>query len=163
MSSSVTRARNPWTTFATNTTATEQCPPLDMNMIDRVAMIESIIVACPGFAPTFDAILAEWADEPELPYYLALGDLSRYLIKLLENDRRDELTTAFNMIERLHVDGDRYVREAATIGILENLQNSNLHEQTKPEQFIEFLRPISLKFWRKVTDFWENGTIITDD
>ncbi|MBX3293691.1 MAG: hypothetical protein KF881_12465 [Acidobacteria bacterium] len=132
-------------------------------MIDRVAMMESLIVACPGFAPTFDAFLAEWADEPELPYYLPLGDFSRYLIQLLANDERDELITAFRMIEQLHVDGDKYVREAATIGILENLQNTNLHGQTKPDQFLEFLRPVSLKFWRKVMDFWENGTIITDD
>ena len=134
-----------------------------MNMIDRVAMMESIIVACPGFAPTFDAFLAEWADETELPYYLALGDFSRYLIQLLANDERDELTMAFKMLERLHVDGNKYVREAATIGILENLQNSNLHERTEPDQFLKFLGPVSLKFWHKVTDFWENGTILTDD
>ena len=134
-----------------------------MNMIDRAVMMESIIVACPGFATTFDAFLAEWADETELPYYLALGDFSRYLIKLLENDQRDELAAAFDMIEQLHVDGDNYVREAATIGILENLQNLNLHGRTEPDQFLDFLRPVSLKFWHKVTDFWENGTIITDD
>ena len=132
-------------------------------MIDRAAMMELIIVACPGFAPTFDAFLAEWADETELPYYLVLGDFSRYLIKLLENHERDELSTAFKIVEQLHVDGDKYVREAATIGILENLQNSNLHKQTEPDQFVEFLRPVSLTYWHKVTDFWRNGKIITDD
>lgn len=132
-------------------------------MIDRSAMMESIIVACPGFAPTFDTFLAQWADETELPYYLALGDFSRYLIKLLENDQRNELTAAFDVIEQLHVDGDRYVREAATIGILESLQNLNLHRRTEPDQFLDFLRPVSRRFWHKVTGFWENGTIITDD
>lgn len=132
-------------------------------MVDRVAMMESFIVACPGFAPTFDTFLTEWAEEPELPYYLALGDFSRYLIKLLENDQRNELSAAFKMIEQLHVDGDRYVREAATIGILENLQNTNLHGPTKPDQCLEFLGPVSLKYWCKVTNFWENGTIITED
>jgi hypothetical protein len=132
-------------------------------MIDRAAMMESIIVACPGFAPTFDAFLAEWADETELPYYLALGDFSRYLIKLLENDERDELTMAFKIIEQFHVDGDKYVREAATIGIIESLQNSSLHKRTEPDQFVEFLRPVSLMFWHKVTGSWENGAIITDD
>src|SRR3990170_4357268 len=99
-------------------------------MIDRASMMESLVVACPGFAPTFDAFLTEWADETELPYYLSLADFSRYLIKLLENDERDELNTAFKMIEQLHVDGDTYVREAATIGILENLQNTSLHGGT---------------------------------
>jgi hypothetical protein len=132
-------------------------------MIDRANMMELIIVACPGFAPTFDTFLAEWADETELPYYLALGDFSEYLIKLLENDERNELSAAFKIVEQLHVDGDKYVCEAATIGILENLQNSNLHKRTEPDQFVEFLRPVALKYWHKVMDFWKNGKIITDD
>ncbi len=126
-------------------------------------MMESLVVACPGFAPTFDAFLTEWTDETDLPYYLLLADFSRYLIKLLKNDERYELNTAFEMIEKFHVDGDRYVREAATIGIIENLQNSSLHGGTEPDQFLDFLRPASLTFWHKVKDFWENGTIIKDD
>ena len=124
--------------------------------------MKQITVACPSFAPSFDAFLSEWSDESELPYYLSLTDFSRFLITLLENDDRDKLTAAFEMIERLQVNGDRYVREAATIGILENLQNANLHGRTEPDQFLEFLWPVSLKFWHKVSDFWENGTIITD-
>jgi hypothetical protein len=132
-------------------------------MIDRSAMMKAVATACPGFTPTFDAFVTEWADEPELPHYLALADFSRYLIKLLERGRRDELSKAFEMIELLHKDGDEYVRTAATIGVLESLQNTNLHLGTKPDEFIEFLRPLSLKYWHKVVEFWENGTIITDD
>ena len=67
------------------------------------------------------------------------------------------------MIETLHQDVDKYVREAATIGILENIQNTNLHEQTTPNQFVEYLQPISLKSWYKLYDLWERGTIISDD
>lgn len=132
-------------------------------MIDRTQMMRLIVEACPGFAPTYDSFVREWRDEPEVPYYLALADFSRYLIALLESGRREELDTAFVAIERLHKQGDEYVREAATIGILESLQNTNLHSGTRPEQFTEFLRPVSLRFWRKVDDFWESGRPITDD
>lgn len=132
-------------------------------MIDRADMMRAIIAACPDFATTYDAFVAEWKDEPPAPHYLALADFSRQIISLLESGDRQQLNAAFETIERLHTDGDEYVREAATIGILENLQNTNLHSNTKPDQFLEFLRPVSLRYWRKVEDFWENRTTITDD
>lgn len=132
-------------------------------MIDRAMMMPSIIAACPDFTAAYDAFVAEWQDESETPHYLALADFSRFMISRLEIGDRQQLDAAFEMIERLHVDGDEYVREAATIRILESLQNTHLHSKTNPEQFLEFLRPVSLRYWRKVEDFWENGTIITDD
>jgi hypothetical protein len=132
-------------------------------MIDRAGMMPTIIAACPDFAATYDAFVAEWKDEPETPYYLVLADFSLHIISLLLAGNRQQLQTAFEIIERLHTDGDKYVREAATIGILESLQNTNLHSSTKPEQFLDFLRPESLRYWQKVEDFWDNGTIITDD
>lgn len=132
-------------------------------MIDRAEMMLAIIAACPDFAATYGAFVAESKDEPEAPYYVALADFSRHIIALLESGDQQSLHAAFETIERLHTDGDKYVREAATIGILESLQNTNLHSDTKPDQFLEFLRPESLRYWRKVEDFWETGTIITDD
>lgn len=132
-------------------------------MIERAQMLPAIIAACPDFATTYDAFVTEWKDEPETPHYLALADFSRHVISLLETGNRQQLHVAFETIERLNMDGDEYVREAATIGILESLQNTNLHSRTHPDQFIEFLRPVSLRYWRKVEDFWEDGTIITDD
>jgi len=131
-------------------------------MIDRAEMMAAIIAACPDFAATYDAFVSEWEEEPETPYYLALADFSRHVISLLEIRDQQQLQAAFETIERLHTDGEKYVREAATTGILESLQNTNLHSNTKPDQFLDFLRPVSLQYWRKVEDFWENGTIITD-
>ena len=132
-------------------------------MIDRAEMMSAIIATCPDLSATYDSFAAKWQDELESPCYLALADFSRYVISQLETGNRHQLHVAFETIERLHIEGDSYVREAATIGILESLQNTNLHSNTKPEQFLEFLRPVSLSNWRKVEDFWENGTIITDD
>jgi hypothetical protein len=96
-------------------------------MVDRAEMMPVIIAACLDFAATYDAFMTEWKDEPETPYYIALADFSRHIISLLEAGDRQQLHAAFEAIERLHIDGDKYVREAATIGILESLQNTNLH------------------------------------
>lgn len=132
-------------------------------MIDASQMMQRIVDTCPNFAPTYDSFVAEWQDEPETPHYLLLADFSRYLITLLDNKKQKELNAAFALIELLHTDGDKYVREAATIGILENLQNRNLHSTTTPDEFVEFLQPTSFKYWQKVEDFWVNGTNITDE
>jgi len=132
-------------------------------MIDREGMMRAIVAACPDFAASYELFMAEWKDEPQIPHYVALGDFSRHIISLLETGDRQQLLAAFEMIERLHTDGDQYVREAATIGILENLQNTNLHSNTEPEQFLEFLHPVSLRYWQKVEDFWNKGIIITED
>ncbi len=132
-------------------------------MIDRTRMMSAIVAAFPDFAATYDAVVAEWKDEPETPHYLALAEYSRHIISLLQTGDRPQLQTAFEAIERLLTEGDEYVREAATIAILESLQNTKLHSTTEPEQLLPFLRPVSLRYWKKVEDFWENGTIIADD
>ena len=56
--------------------------------------------------------------------YLRLAEFARHLILLWQAGRVAELTQAFGAIERPHVDGDDYVREAATLGLLETLQNN---------------------------------------
>lgn len=132
-------------------------------MINRDEMMSDIITACPEFAPIYESFVADWRDEAETPLYHALGDFARYLISLLNTRDHWQIDAAFETIERLLIDGDDSVREAATIGILESLQNTHLHADTKPEQFLEFLRPVSLRYWKKVEDFWDSGRIITDD
>jgi len=132
-------------------------------MITRTEMIPTLMASCPGFAPRNSEFLTEWQEDAEPAHYLLLAEFARYLITLLEEGQQSDLEAAFTAIERLHTEGDAYVREAATIGILESLQNTNLHSHTKPEQFAKFLRPESLRFWHKVEDFWKDGTIITDD
>lgn len=132
-------------------------------MIDLAGMMPTLLAACPTFAATYDAFAAEWKDEPQPPVYLALADFSRHVLGLLHTGNQQQLQTAFDAIERLLAEGDESVRKAATIGILESLQNTHLHFNTTPEQCREFLRPVSLRYWRKVEAFWSNGTIIADD
>lgn len=55
------------------------------------------------------------------------------------------------------------MREAATVGLLEDLQNENLHVSTAAKDFEAFLQPESLKWWGEVERFWNRGEIISDD
>jgi hypothetical protein len=124
-------------------------------------MMDLMLAACPSFQPAWDAFVAEWSTEDDKPVYLALATLARHLVELLDARQEPELSRAFAVVERWHVEGDADVREAATIGLLENLQNKGIHTSTSPKEIEAFLMPESLKWWRKVEGFWANGTPIT--
>jgi hypothetical protein len=108
-----------------------------------------------------------------------MTELAGHLIDMLAAGDRERLERAFAVVERWHVEGDAEVKEIAAIGLLEDLQNGNLHEmdyrkrhrsmypslgkQTKPKDFEPFLLPRSLEWWRKVERFWSKGEIIRED
>ena len=67
----------------------------------------------------------------------------------------------FGVLERLIIEGDSYVREAAIVGLIEDLQNTNLHSGTTPEQYLPFLLPKTNHWWKKVEAFWAEGRLLT--
>ncbi|MCE9534026.1 MAG: hypothetical protein K8T89_23320 [Planctomycetes bacterium] len=126
-------------------------------MISKDDMMALLLNACPSFAPLWQSFLDEWRDEADgLPLYLALADFARHLIDMHANGEIDRLHVVFRAVERLHLEGDEYVREAATIGLLEDLQNLNLHSCTKPEDFVPYLGAESSRCWEEAGRFW-NG------
>lgn len=128
-------------------------------------MMDVLLEASPAFAEHWDAFGREWADEAKgPPLYLALADFARHIVAFLEAKDDERLRRIFEAVERLHVEGDPYVREAATVGLLENLQNTKLHRTTGPEQLRLFLRPESLKWWDRVDSFWKgNPSALLED
>jgi len=120
-----------------------------------------MLEVCPSFAPTWSAFLNEWKDDKKgLPLYLALADLARHVISMLEKDETETFPRIFEIIEQWHVEGDPYVQEAAAVGFLEALQNTNIHKNTKPEDFSRFLGPLSKTWWDKLNKFWEKGELL---
>lgn len=95
--------------------------------------------------------------------YLVLSDLARHMAQLLRNGDESELQQIFEFVEQWHLDGDPYVKEAATIGLLEDLQNTGLVGVGMPAQFERFLGPESKRWWVKVEKFWAKGELIRDD
>lgn len=125
-------------------------------MIVKDDMVPLLLDACPSFAPAWGEFLAEWRGEDHQPQYLAFGDLARHLIGLVERGETAELPAVFRVVERWHLEGDEYVRTAATVGLLEDLQNLNLHEHgTDPALFRAMLAPESLRCWDELAASWE--------
>lgn len=117
-------------------------------------MFDVLLEVDPTFQPVWDAFADKWRDQTELPLYLALGDLARHVIGKLEGGQVRELQHIFAVVERWLADGDELVREATTIGLLEDLQNRNLHKTTSPDQLKQWLGLRSAAQWIEVERFW---------
>jgi hypothetical protein len=125
-------------------------------MIAKNEMMSLLLDACPSFRPAWEAWLGtRAASADDLPLYLALAEFARHLIGLLERVETASFPFIFQTVERLQTEGEDYVREAAVVGLLEELQNRNLHQHgTDPEQFRPYLGPESAAAWDELYGFW---------
>jgi hypothetical protein len=87
--------------------------------------------------------------------YLDLGEFAHHVVELMRTDATNELSAIFEVVERLHIEGDAYVKEAATIGLLEGIQNVAGHAGVPAQSFAPHLRPESAKWWAELDNFWE--------
>jgi hypothetical protein len=117
-------------------------------------MLPLFVAAVPSFLPSWQAFVSEWKDEPPPPLYLALSDLARHLIDELSRGEITHFPVVFGLVERCQAHGDPYVQEAVTIGLLEDLQNRNLHVTTAPSDFEVWLAPKSKAAWESLNRFW---------
>ncbi len=125
-------------------------------MIERSAMIEPLLAVCPRIQPLWSAFFDEWRDTgDDLPLYLLLSDVARLVASLYQQGCVEELRGIFDVVERWRLEGDDYVREAALIGMLEDLQNTNIVGPVPPESFVKFLGLQSLLDWRELELFWK--------
>ena len=126
-------------------------------------MIQPLLEAAPDFEATWREFESEWRGEAEgPPVYLLLGELARYISQQLELGNENELVRIFAVVEHWHTQGDKYVREAASVGLLEDLQNTNVVAESTPASCLKYLGPESLRWWRKVEAFWEKGELLSD-
>lgn len=87
-------------------------------------------------------------------HYLDAAERARHLVERLAAGAMDEVEAAFALIERMHVEGDAYVRELATIGYLEDIQNGLLRAGVPLAVIEPLLGPESVRWWRGVEAFW---------
>jgi hypothetical protein len=122
-------------------------------MIPRSEVMPMLLAACPSFGSAWDAYCAEDMYEAGL-LYIDLGEFARHVIALWQAGQTEELAPVFDAIERLHLEGDDFVREAATIGFLEDLQNNAEHAAIDPEVFRPYLGSESVRWWAALHRFW---------
>ena len=121
-------------------------------VITRNQLKPLLLGACPSFATPYQALVE--ASDDNLPY-VVLGAFASHLLDLHRQNRDDEFPPVLEMIERLHMEGDACVREAATIGLLEGIQNVRGDNGSDPELFGRYLLPESRRWWNELNAFWQ--------
>lgn len=106
-------------------------------------MLPMLVKACPTFADKWEIHKQEYHDEENFLPYIALMEFNSHLIELYKTGITEEFPEIFTIVERLHTDGEHYVREAATIGLLEGIQNQLGNAGRDPEVFREYLLPVT--------------------
>jgi len=114
-------------------------------------VVPELLRAC----PTFDSKWRRdrWKDE-ETPLYVILGWFAHHLLEMKREGRNDVLTAAGAFIGRMYSEGDASVREAATVGILEDVQNVWSNEGVSLDEFVPFLTGESTRWWASLNEFW---------
>src|SRR5688500_17779198 len=107
-------------------------------------MLPRLVAACPSFAQKWEEHKREYFDQEDYLPYLALGELADHLVGLYVSGLTEELPAVFAENERLHTEGEPYVKEAATIGCLEGLMGNRGIEA---DVLLRFLGPESAKWW----------------
>ncbi len=124
-----------------------------------------LLSASPSFLDTWYDIEADHLDRDNPGgrlHYLDAGFFARHVIELHRSNHRVWLQDVFDVIERMHTDGDPYVRELATIGYLEGIQNLAGHAQIDPTVFVPYLGPESARWWRGLDKFWTGGRSLVE-
>ncbi len=116
-----------------------------------------LLAAVPSFLDTWFEIEADHLDR-DTPagrlHYLDTGVFARHIIEVHRWNNKRWQQNAFDLIERMHTEGDAYVRELATIGYLEGIQNAAGHAGFDPEVFAPYLGAESARWWRGLDKFW---------
>lgn len=116
----------------------------DARPLRKEHLLPMLLENCPSFRP----------EDTEQPTYILLAEFAEHLLERQRAGATEELPAAVRLIERLHVEGDDYVREAATIGILEAIQNISGWSGVDAEAFGQHLLPVSRRWWDSLDAFW---------
>jgi len=121
-------------------------------MIQEEAVISLLLKASPSFKDKLEEHYKDWGEETSL--YLVAGEFARHLVTSYEKGYTEEFPAVFELLEKLHLEGNEHVQEIATIGFLESLQNVTLNAGLTPVIFDPYLQPETKKWWNKLNDFW---------
>lgn len=121
-------------------------------MITKDQVFVLLLDACPSFRDGYSVSVASQGEELA---YVHAGAFADHLLVLHQAGDHREFPAVGAFLERLHTAGDREVRELATIGFLEGVQNVWSRSSFPPEAFLSYLGPVSTACWHALNQFWD--------
>lgn len=121
-------------------------------MIERRDVEPLLVRSSRAFAINKDRLAwwEEWRKSRHPHVYLLAGIYVRHLVVQSARGRTKDLPAGFELIERMLLEGDDYVRELAIHGFLEGLLNSD-----RAADFVPYLLPASKWWWEELELFWD--------
>lgn len=113
--------------------------------------MEVLVASCPSFRDKWDQHLVEWGNDV---LYVAAGEFAGHLLSLHVAKNESSFPEVAGAIERLHIEGAPSVKELATVGVLEGVQNIWANCGADPEAFGRYLKPESRRRWDNLNAFW---------
>lgn len=128
-------------------------------MINKDEVMDLLIKASPSYKQRSENYMQENYEEgEERNIYLEISDFVDHFIDLFRSGNLIECISILEAVEKLHVNGDEFVKELATIGFLEDLQNQlgNYQIYKKPIEIL--LWPETRIWWDHLNNFWDGKT-----
>jgi len=122
-------------------------------MIHESMVITLLREACPSFEPSQDELYVDRKNEEAAPY-LDVAGFVHHLVDLFDQRRTECFPAAFNVVERLLVEGDDTVQTLAALGVLETLQNNAADRGWDLNMFVHWLGPESRDAWFGLIRDW---------
>ncbi|WP_188566410.1 DUF7674 family protein [Undibacterium terreum] len=120
-------------------------------MINQADVIPILLEACPTFENTWQEHVQDYGEDL---LYVAAGAFARHLLGLKNEGDLSCLPSVGAAIERFHQEGSPWVKEFATIGLLEGIQNVWSHQESDGEYFSRYLGEESMRWWQSLNTFW---------
>jgi hypothetical protein len=129
------------------------------DVITRDEVVPLLLAASPSFQEIWPDMEAANYDDEEgrRLHYSDASAFASHLIRLQRKGATAEIAAAMQVIERLNVEGDDYVRELATVGYLEDIQNAALRNDVDLAEFVPYLGPESRSLWDDLMVFWHGN------
>jgi len=140
-----------------------------MKEIHPKNLIPTLLEASEGFTKVWNDLIIDYGDD-EIDWWTHINEygglysvfnaLAIYVAKIYKLSQFEELQRIFDLVEQWHREGGHYVKEATTVGFLEDLSNLNVVGNIDTSVFIKYMGPDTKHWWQEVKKFWETGKII---
>ena len=138
-------------------------------MIAPPDVMPLLLDACPSFASRWaaaetDNLYEDEATAPRRLHYMDAGDFVQHVVQLRLDGDTSTFPAIFDVIERLLVEGDAYVRNLGTIGYVEGFQMLVVTAAglDAERDFRPWLRPESERAWAQLNEFWTGRATPSD-
>lgn len=120
-----------------------------------VDFMPAFLVACPSIEPAWLEHLAFWGDVQQRGVFNDAAVVAHHLVYSVERGELSEFPAVFALLERCLVEGDENVREFATLGVIEGIQNIASHRSFGPMVFYDWLGTKSRVAWDELCVSWQ--------